>query len=42
MIYKLPSNVLYGNEAISLEMPEHWEVHISQIKGFRAPALTRE
>jgi len=42
MIYNLPSNVLYGNNPIEIELPEYWEVHVSKIKGFDAPGMSYE
>lgn len=40
MIYPLPSNNLYGDAPIPIELPENWDVHISEIRGFHAPALS--
>lgn len=42
MIYPLPANNLYGDEPIPIRLPDNWEVHISEIRGFHAPALTEE
>ena len=42
MIYKLPSNSLYGDEPVSIDIPDNWEVHISEIAGFNTPAISDE
>lgn len=42
MLYQLPSNILYGNQPIQIELPDYWDVHISEIQGFRTPSLTDE
>lgn len=40
MIYSLPSNVLYGNKPVEISLPDYWDVHVSEIEGFGAPALS--
>lgn len=42
MIYALPSNVLYGNRPVEINMPKYWDVHVSEIEGFNAPPMTCE
>jgi nickel-dependent lactate racemase len=42
MIYRLPSNNLYGDEPIEINLPDNWDVHISEIKGFNTPGLSVE
>jgi len=42
MRYDLPSNSLYGNTPIPLELPEHWDVRISTFAGYEAEALSQE
>ncbi|MEG1633059.1 MAG: lactate racemase domain-containing protein [Oscillospiraceae bacterium] len=42
MYYDLPSNSLYGDEPINVFLPDNWDVHVSQIRGFDTPALTAE
>ena len=40
MIYNLPANSMYGDAPIPIRLPENWDVHISEIRGFHTPALT--
>lgn len=42
MRYSLPSNSLYGNTPIEIALPDNWDVHISEIQGFHAPALSAD
>ncbi|MDL2253222.1 lactate racemase domain-containing protein [Ruminococcaceae bacterium OttesenSCG-928-I18] len=42
MRYHLPANNLYGDEPIEICFPDHWEVHISEIRGFDTPELSEE
>lgn len=42
MFYDLPSNSLYGDKPIRIELPDNWDVHISKIKGHDKPALTAD
>lgn len=40
MKYQLPSNNLYGEKPIEIDLPQNWDVHISAIQGFHTPALS--
>lgn len=42
MIYNLPSNSLYGNAPIPIDLPSNWDVHISRFAGYNTPALNAE
>lgn len=42
MLYNLPSNVLYGNQPIEIRFPDYWDIHISEINGFREEELNHE
>lgn len=42
MNYSLPSNSLYGNEPIEIELPETWNVRVCSYHGARARPLTED
>ena len=42
MFYDLPSNSLYGDQPVRIELPDNWDVHVSRIQGHASPALTNE
>lgn len=41
MYYKLPSNNLYGDEPIEINLPDNWDVYESRIKEEATPALDK-
>ena len=42
MRFPLPANNLYGNEPVTIDIPDSWEVHVCQYAGANAPAMTAE
>lgn len=42
MRFPLPANNLYGNEPVTIDIPDSWEVHVCRYAGADAPAMTLE
>ena len=34
MIYNLPANNLYGDLPVTIDFPDNWEIHVSEINGY--------